>query len=138
MKNIQRVNGSGGLCKYCYKYFGKIDKNNYFTVSTSAGGSLIRRAIGLHNTQRVTSYKVQQAERDNKQNWKHPQGTVISVIEVWHHILKYPEVITNLNFVMIQTTSLETRTGKSIQNPDNPINNNFTQSDANVTNNSEK
>ena len=39
---------------------------------------------------------------------------------------------------MIQTTSFETRTRKSLQNPDNPTNNNFTQSDANVTNNSEK
>ena len=39
---------------------------------------------------------------------------------------------------MIQVTSLETRTGKSLQNPDNPTNNNFTQSDDNVTNNSEK
>ena len=39
---------------------------------------------------------------------------------------------------MIQTTSLQTRTGKSLQNPENMINNNFTQSDANVTNNAEK
>ena len=39
---------------------------------------------------------------------------------------------------MIQTTSLETRTGNSIQNSDNPTNNNFTQSDAKVTNNPEK
>ena len=35
---------------------------------------------------------------------------------------------------MIQTTSLETRNGKSLQNPDNPTNNNYTQSDANTTN----
>ena len=33
---------------------------------------------------------------------------------------------------------LETRTGKSPQSPNNPTNNNFTQSDANVINNSEK
>ena len=52
--------------------------------------------------------------------------------------MKYPEVINNLNFVMTQTTSLETRAGKSLQNTDNPTNNNFTQSDANVINNSEK
>ena len=39
---------------------------------------------------------------------------------------------------MIQTTSTETRTGKLLQNPDNPTNNNFTQSDANATNNPEK
>ena len=36
---------------------------------------------------------------------------------------------------MIQTTSMETIIEKSLQNPDNPTNNNFTQSDDNVTNN---
>ena len=68
---------------------------------------------------------------------KNSQGTVISVIESWYHIFKYPEVITNLNFLMIQTTMLETRTINSLQNPDNPTSNNFTQSDDNVTNNPE-
>ena len=91
----------------------------------------------FHNTRRVTSDKVQQTDWEKKRNWKHPQGTVISVSEVWHQILKYPEVITDLNFVITQTTSLETRTQKSLQNPDNPKNNS-TQSDANVTNNYEK
>ena len=36
---------------------------------------------------------------------------------------------------MIQTTSLETRTGESLWNPDDPTNKVFAQSDANVTNN---
>ena len=39
---------------------------------------------------------------------------------------------------MIQKSLLETRTGKSLQNPDYPTNKNYTQFDANVTNNSEK
>ena len=107
-------------------------------MSTSADVNLIRRAIFLHSIKHVTSDKVQQAELESKQNWTHPQGTVISVNKVWHHILKYPEVINNLKFVMIQKTLLETRTGKSLQNPDNPTNNNFTQSDDNVTNNPKK
>ena len=97
-------------------------------MSTSAYGGLIRRDIVLHNTKRVTSDKFQQAEREKKRNGKHPQGAVISISEVWNHILKYPEVITNLNFVMIQKNSLVTRTGKLLQNTDNPTNNNFTQS----------
>ena len=66
MKNIQCLSGSGGLCKYCCKYVGNIDKNNYCTVSTSDDGSLIRREMILHNTERVTSDKFQQEERDNK------------------------------------------------------------------------
>ena len=36
---------------------------------------------------------------------------------------------------MIQITSLESRTKKSLRSPDNPTNKNFTWSDANVTNN---
>ena len=92
----------------------------------------------LHNIKRVTSDKVQKSEREKKLNWKHPQGIVISINEVWHHIFKYPEVITNLNFVMIQKTQLDTIIGKSLQNTDNLTNNNFTQSDTNVTNNSRK
>ena len=36
---------------------------------------------------------------------------------------------------MIQTTYMETIIEKSLQNPDNPTNNNFTHSDDNVTNN---
>ena len=68
-------------------------------MSTSDDGSLIRRANILHYKKRVTSDKSQQAELENKQKWKHLQGAVISVNEVWHHILKYPEVITNLNFL---------------------------------------
>ena len=104
-------------------------------MSKSTDGSLIQLACFLKNTKHVTSDKVKQAEQDNKRNWKHTQGKVISINEVWHHILKYPEVITNLNFVIIQTTFLETRTRKSLQNPDNLTNNNFTQYDANVINN---
>ena len=68
--------------------------------------------IIFQNTKRVTSDKFQQGEIEKNQNWKHLQGTVMIVNEVWHHILKYPEVITSLNFVMIQTTSSGTRTGK--------------------------
>ena len=51
--------------------------------------------------------------------------------------MKYPEVITNMNFVMIQTTFLETRTENLLQNPDNTTKQ-LTQSDANVTNNAKK
>ena len=92
----------------------------------------------LHNNKRVTSDKFQQAEPEKKINFKHLQGKFISINEFWHQILKYPEVIININFVMIQKNLLETRTGKSPRNIDNPTNKNFTQSDANVNNNSEK
>ena len=92
----------------------------------------------LHNTKIVDYDKFQQEEQDNKWNCKHLKGTFINVNEVWHYILKYPEVSTNMNFVMIQTTWLETRTGNSLRNHDNQANRHFTQFDACVTNNYEK
>ena len=90
IQNIQCLSGSGGSCKYICKYVGKIEKNNYWKVSTSADGSFIGRAIFLQNAKHFTSNKSQQSELDNKCNRKHPQGTVISFNEVWHQILKYP------------------------------------------------
>ena len=90
MQNIQCLSGSGGSCKYCCKYVGNIDKDNYCTVSTSSDVRFIRREIVLHNTKRVNSDKFQQAELDKKRNWKHPQGTVIITNKVWHQILEYP------------------------------------------------
>ena len=44
MQNILCLSGSVGSWKYCCRYVGKIDKNNYCTVSTYAGGILILRA----------------------------------------------------------------------------------------------
>ena len=78
IQNIHCLSGSGGSCKYCCRYVGKIDKENYSTVSTSDDIILIRHANVLNNTKRVTSDKVQQAEREKKRNSKHPQGTFIS------------------------------------------------------------
>ena len=119
MQNIQCLCGAGGgSCKYCCKYAAKIDKNNYFSISTNVDGSLIRRDNMLHNTKRVTSDKVQQKEREKKRSSRHPTGTVICTNEILHHILKYPEVLTDLIFTQIQTTSIETRTRCSLRNPD--------------------
>lgn len=118
MQNIQCLCGAGGSCKYCCKYVSKIDKTNYMSIATTSSGTLVRRGNFLHNTKRVTSDVVQQKERESKRSWKHPQGRVVSLNEIWHHLLKYPETYSNLRFVVIQSTSLETRTGKSLRNPD--------------------
>ena len=83
-----------------------MDKNNYCTVSSAADGTLIRREHFLHNTKRVTSDKVQQEQRENKRDWKHPQGHVVSTNEILHHILKYPEVYSNLNFILDESVKL--------------------------------
>ena len=44
MQNIQCLSVSGGLCKYCCKYVGNIDKKNYCKVSKYDDGRLIRYA----------------------------------------------------------------------------------------------
>ena len=118
MQNVQWLSGAGGSCKYCCKYVAKIDKNNYMSVSTASDGRLIRRGNLLHNTKRVTSEIVQHKERESKRSWRHPQGNVISLNEIRHHILQYPEVITDLRFVSIPTTSLELRSGSTVRNAD--------------------
>jgi len=59
MQNIQCLYGAGdGSCKYCCKYAGKIDKNNYCTIATNIEGNLIRRDNMLYNTKRVILDKV--------------------------------------------------------------------------------
>ena len=135
MQNFQFLCGSGGSCKYCCKYCAKVDKGNFCTVSTTKDGALLRRSNFLHNTKRVTSERYQQKEREKMRSFKHPQGNVISVNQIIHHILKYPEVITNLKFIQVPTTSLETRTGKALRKPDTSNNavqqNNYNQDEGN-------
>ena len=80
------------------------------TVSTNAGGSLIRRSNFLHNTKISSSVYHQQKEQELKRDYNHTLGRCISINEILHHILKYPEVITDLRFVIILTMSLELRT----------------------------
>ena len=117
MQNIQCLCGAGGgSYKYCCKYAGKIDKNNYCTIATNIEGNLIRRDNMLHNTKRVISDKVQQLECEKKCSWRYPTGTVICTNEILHYILKYSEVLTDLRFVRIQTTSLEIRTSNKLKN----------------------
>lgn len=115
MQNCQRLCGSGGSCKYCCKYITKLDKNNYMSVATNANGDLIRRSNFMHNTKISSSNYFQEKEREKKRDWKHPQGRCMSINEILHHILKYPEVITDLRFEDIPTVSLELRTGISLK-----------------------
>ena len=84
------------------------------TVSTNADGSLIMRSNFLHNTKISSSVYHQQKEQELKREYNHTLGRCISINEILHHILKYPEVITDLRFVIIPTMSQELRTGDLI------------------------
>ena len=111
MQNIQLLTQTGGVNKYICKYIGKIDEQNYIVVYVDKfGGNLVTKATFLHNT-KVTSSKINEEKEKKKQDKGYPQGRVISHMEMLHHMLKYPEVITNLNFISIPTMPLEFRAG---------------------------
>ena len=78
INNIQCLSGSVGLCKYYFKYVGKIDKNNNCTVSKYTDGSLTQRAF-FCTIPNVLLLIKSNNQNKRKKNWKHPQGTVISV-----------------------------------------------------------
>ena len=109
MQNIQRLTGAGGCSKYVCKYIAKIDEQNYVVVLVDGEGQLITQATFLHNTKITSSIIAEDNERQKFAN--KPQGRCISHMEMMHMILKYPEVITNLEFIKVTTMPLELRGG---------------------------
>ena len=63
MQNHQRLTAAGGCCKYCCKYIGKIDDQNYIIVSMNdaKNGSLVTKSYYLHNT-KIASSKIGEDE----------------------------------------------------------------------------
>ena len=116
MQNCQRLDQAGGCCKYTCKYLGKIDKQNFVTVCTNKEkkGSLQTNSTYLHNTKITTSDIQQEKERKENRDNKHPQGRCISLTEMLHVMLRYPEVYTDLVFISISTMPLELRCTKVI------------------------
>ena len=70
---------------------------------------LVTQATFLHNT-KISSSKIAE-DKARKKNDGKPQGRCISHLEMLHMQLKYPEVITNLDFVKLTTMPLELRGG---------------------------
>ena len=70
---------------------------------------MVTKATFLHNT-KVTSSKMGE-DKDRLNNKKKPNGNVISVLQMLHHILQYPEIVTNLEFIKVSTMPLELRAG---------------------------
>ena len=123
MQNCQRLTHCGGCSKYVCKYIGKIDEQNYVVVGMNGkkSGSLISNAQFLHNT-KVTSSKIQEdKDREKRRDSKNPQGRCISLMEMLHVMLKYPEVYTNLRFISISTMPLELRAGVQIDTDANDL-----------------
>ena len=111
MQNIQILTQTGGVNKYICKYIGKIDEQNYIVVYfDNKCGSLVTKATFLHNT-KVSSSKINEEKEKKKHDKGYPQGRCISHMEMLHHMLKYPEVTTNLQFTSVPTMPLEFRPG---------------------------
>ena len=109
MQNVQRLTGAGGCSKYVCKYIAKIDEQNYVIVYVDGEGKLITKATFLHNT-KVTSSKMAEDEKRKKDEDKN-QGRTVTLTEILHVILEYPEVVTNLNFIRVSTMPIEFRGG---------------------------
>ena len=110
MQNIQILTQAGGVNKYVCKYIVKMDEQNYVIVRTDShkNGKLVKRSAYVHKGEDANSNK---SERDSHV----PQGRIISHMEIIHQLLQYPGVITNLNFVNIQTVPIELRVGLWIE-----------------------
>ena len=108
----KRLIEADGCCKYCCKYIGKIDQQNYSIVSMNGrDGKFITRSNFLHNT-KVSSSKIQEyLKREARREHKYPQGRCIGLMEMLHNMLKYPECYTDLAFIDIPTLLLELRAG---------------------------
>ena len=107
MQNIQMLTDCGGVNKYVCKYIGKIDEQNYVVVYVDGKGQLVTKGQFLHNTKITTSKKHEDDARAKRRDNNHPQGRAISQNEMVHLLLKYAEIITNLNSIHISTLPLE-------------------------------
>jgi predicted GIY-YIG superfamily endonuclease len=112
MQNVQRLTGTGGCAKYVCKYIAKIDEQNYVVIMVDGEGRLVTQANFLHNT-KITSSKMGE-DKERMKNEGKPQGRCISHLEMLHMLLKYPEIVTNLDFIKVTTMPLELRAGIAI------------------------
>ena len=109
IQNIQYITDTGGCNKYCIKYIGKIDNQNYVIVYSGGhtNGKLVPKPSFLNNNKLSAS----KYNEDKKLNAKgvnyHTRGLAVVETEMLHNMLRYSEVSTELAFVDIATTPLE-------------------------------
>jgi hypothetical protein len=108
MQNVQLIRGTGGCNKYVCKYIAKIDEQNYVVVSVheNLNGKLCNSSTFLHNTKVTRSANNEEALRSSQRTSSRPQGRMISLNEMLHVMLRYPEVKSDLTFVTIPSRVL--------------------------------
>ena len=79
MQNHQILTAAGGCCKYCWKYIGKIDGQNYIVVSMNGDkkGSLVTKSRFLHNT-KIASSKISEDETKNVKRKKKTPSCLVN------------------------------------------------------------
>ncbi len=113
MQNIQCLTQSGGLNKYVCKYIGKIDENNHVIIRAHPHdpGVLVSQSTFLHNT-KISSSSINELKALQKKRGKnHPKGRAMSLMEMMHVCLGYPQIHTDMVFESVSTLPLEQRAG---------------------------
>ena len=114
MQNAQQMNGAGGTAKYVCKYLAMVDAQNYVVIEVDGTGKLITKSRFLHNT-KITSSNIAESKAKEKRMQDKNEGKCICDIEMLATMLKYPEIITNIEFKKVSTMPLELRGGIAFQ-----------------------
>ena len=61
----------------------------------------------MNNQKNIILKENEEKEISNNRYANHPRGRAISLMEMYHIMLKYPEVYTNILFQNVSTLSLE-------------------------------
>jgi hypothetical protein len=112
-QNFQKLTSACGCSKYCGKYITKFDDHNYIVVSMDKKekGILVTQFSFLHITKISSSKMGEEEVKKSNRNNHHPHGRCISLTEMLHYMLRYPEMFTYLIFIAISTMHLELRIG---------------------------
>ena len=78
-----------------------IEDHNYIIIKVDGEGILVSKSTFLHN-KKVSSSKTAENKKQGK-NANNPQGMHISQLDMLHVILKYPELITNLDLIKLNS-----------------------------------
>ena len=95
------------------KYVAKISKHNYAVVLTDdhKNGTLVTKTTFLHNTKiSISKFNEELMKSTNRRN-SQPQSTDVILMDMYHVMLKYFKVYTDLNCVSIPAVPLELRAG---------------------------
>ena len=141
MQNIQILTKTNGCNKYCCKYVSLLKAENYVTTKSNP---LQKNKISIEShhlhAPKVTSSGIAEEKEKKKKTGNKPVGRNISLNEMYHVMLGYAEVHTDMEFISIQTCPLELRAavertykkknGNNDQNNDQDRNNNDVQDGA--------